>query len=118
MKSELLLWFRAVRARAYVRIVGANREPSWWITEVALPLIAMSAYVFVYRSIGAPAVYEGMVIIGGTMVPFWLTVLWAMAAQFYWEKELGNLELYMVAPASAVALLLGMAVGGAFMAGF
>ena len=115
--SEIALWMRSIRARAYVRIFGASREPSWLITEIALPVVAMTAYIFVYRSIGADPVYEGMVIIGGAMIPFWMTVLWAMAAQFYWEKEMGNLDLYMAAPMSPIALLLGMALGGIFMAG-
>ena len=116
-RNDLLLWLRSIRARAYVRVVGAQREPSWMITEIGLPLVAMAAYVFLYRHLGADPIYEGMVIIGGAMIPFWLTVLWAMAAQFYWEKEMGNLDLYMAAPVSPIAVLIGMAVGGIFMAG-
>jgi ABC-2 type transport system permease protein len=38
-----------------------------------------------------------------------------MAAQFYWEKEMGNLELYLIAPVARMAILLGMAVGGIFL---
>ena len=41
MPSEAALWLGAIRARSYVRIIGSNREPSWWITEVALPVLAM-----------------------------------------------------------------------------
>ena len=55
------------------------------------------------------------VILGGTMVAFWLNVLWSMASQLYWEKEIGNLQLYMMAPMSRMALLGGMAVGGMVM---
>lgn len=117
IRSELYLWLRSIKARAYVRVVGANREPSWIITEVLLPIVAMMAYVFIYRSLEAPPAYEGIVIIGGAMIPFWFTVLWSMAAQFYWEKEMGNLDLYMAAPMSPIALLLGMAIGGIFLAG-
>ncbi|MEE8198549.1 MAG: ABC transporter permease [Thermoplasmata archaeon] len=49
------------------------------------------------------------------MVAFWMNVLWNMAAQMYWEKEIGNLQLYMMAPMSRMALLGGMAVGGMVM---
>ncbi len=49
------------------------------------------------------------------MVAFWMNVLWSMAAQMYWEKEIGNLQLYMMAPMSPMALLGGMAVGGMVM---
>ncbi len=55
------------------------------------------------------------VVLGGTMVAFWLNVLWSMASQLYWEKEIGNLQLYMMAPMNRMALLGGMAVGGMVM---
>jgi len=35
-----------------------------------------------------------------------------MSSQLYWEKEQGNLALYIMAPNSLMAVLLGMAVGG------
>src|SRR3989337_2184506 len=44
-----------------------------------------------------------------------MNVLWSMASQLYWEKEMGNLQLYMMAPMSRMALLGGMAIGGIFM---
>src|SRR6059058_4848356 len=43
------------------------------------------------------------VVLGGTMVAFWLNVLWSMASQLYWEKEIGNLQLYMMAPMNRMA---------------
>jgi ABC-2 type transport system permease protein len=46
------------------------------------------------------------------MTAFWLNVMWLMASQLYWEKETGNLPLYIIAPNSLMAILLGMAVGG------
>jgi ABC-2 type transport system permease protein len=107
---------RAIWARAYVRIVGANRELSWLITEVTIPVLMIMAYILIYRSIGAPKVYEALVVAGGAMIPYWIVVLWSMAAQFYWEKEMGNLDLYMASPTHPIALLLGMAIGGMFMA--
>jgi ABC-2 type transport system permease protein len=115
MKTRLSTNLRTIWARSYVRIVGANRELSWVFFEIFLPLLNVSAYVYVYRALNAPREYEGFVIIGGAMLAYWLNVLWSMASQFYWEKEMGNLELYLIAPISRVALLLGMALGGIFM---
>jgi len=113
---RIKLGWRSARARAYVRVVGANRELSWLITETVLPVLSIMAYVFIYRSIGAPKAYEALVVIGSAMVPYWITVLWSMAAQFYWEKEMGNLDLYMASPMHPVTLLLGMAMGGMMLA--
>jgi ABC-2 type transport system permease protein len=113
--SNLVAALRAIRARAYVRIIGANREISWLLGEVLLPIVSLTAYIFIYRSLGAPAKYEGLVVLGGAMIPFWVGVLWSMASQFYWEKEMGNLDLYMASPMKPTWLLLGMAVGGMFM---
>jgi ABC-2 type transport system permease protein len=46
------------------------------------------------------------------MTAFWMNVLWSMSSQLYWEKEQGNLALYIMAPNSMMAILLGMALGG------
>lgn len=99
-------------ARAYPRIIGQQREKSWLFFDVFLPMLAVSAYVFIYRAIGAPEEYVGFVVLGGAMTAFWLNVLWSMSAQFYWEKETGNLSLFIMAPAPKMAILLGMALGG------
>jgi ABC-2 type transport system permease protein len=48
------------------------------------------------------------------MTAFWMNVMWSMSSQLYWEKEQGNLALYIMAPNSMMAVLLGMAVGGMF----
>ena len=48
------------------------------------------------------------------MSAYWLNVLWAMGSQLFWEKENGNLALYIMAPNSMMAVLLGMALGGMF----
>jgi ABC-2 type transport system permease protein len=110
------LFWATVWARAYPRIVGALRERSWLFFETVLPLMAVAGYVFVYRAIGAPAEYIGFVIVGGAMTAFWLNVLWSMASQLYWDKDQGNLELYVVSPGPLMAILLGMAIGGLVMA--
>ena len=101
-------------ARTYVRIVGGFREPSWLIWDTVLPIISLSAYVYVYKVMNAPPEFTGFVILGGAMIAFWLNVLWDMAAQFYWEKETGNLEPFLIAPISRMAMLMGMAIGGVF----
>jgi ABC-2 type transport system permease protein len=112
--SGVKLFIQAVVGRAYPRVVGLLRERSWFFFDIILPVLSVSAYVFVYRAIQAPEVYIGFVVMGGAMTAFWLSVLWSMASQMYWEKETGNLALYIMAPNSLMAVLLGMAIGGLF----
>jgi len=104
-------------ARAYSRAVGYQRQLSRLVIEVGLPLVALIAYIFVYRAIGAPKDLIGYVILGGAMSWFWLNVIWGMATQFFWERQIGNLALYIMAPSSLMGILLGMAVGGMMLAG-
>ena len=106
---------RAIFGRAYPRIIGLTREPSWVFFEILLPFLAVSAFVMVYRAIGADEAYIGFVVLGGAMTAFWLNVVWMMAAQFYWEKDQGNLELYFTAPMHLMSILAGMAIGGLVM---
>jgi ABC-2 type transport system permease protein len=106
------LFLKTIVARAYPRIIGQQREKSWIFFEIFLPMLAVAAYVYVYRAIGAPEEYVGFVVVGGAMTAFWMNVLWSMSSQLYWEKEQGNLALYIMAPNSMMAILLGMAVGG------
>lgn len=108
------LFLKTILARAYPRVIGQQREKSWIFFDIFLPMLAVSAYVFVYRAIGAPEEYVGFVVVGGAMTSFWMNVLWSMSSQLYWEKEQGNLALYIIAPNSMMAILLGMAVGGLF----
>lgn len=147
LRYKVRLNVRSILGRAYPRVIGANREPSWVFFEVFLPLLGIAAYVFIYQAFygaqvaliqagqcGSAACVSpadqlahlqaagqnlnalvGTVVLGGTMVAFWLNVLWSMASQLYWEKEIGNLQIYMMAPMSRMALLAGMAIGGMFM---
>jgi ABC-2 type transport system permease protein len=105
---------RAIRGRAYPRLIGATREPSWFFFEVILPLFTIAGYAYVYRFLDADARFIGYVVLGGAMTAFWLNILWSMASQLYWEKEIGNLSLYLMAPTSRMSILAGMAVGGLF----
>jgi ABC-2 type transport system permease protein len=106
------LFLKTIGARAYPRVIGMQREMSWLFFDLFLPMMAVSAYVFVYRAICAPEEYVGCVVVGGAMTAFWLNILWSMSSQLYWEKETGNLGLYIMAPNSLMAILLGMAIGG------
>ena len=108
------LFLKTVAARAYPRVIGQQREKSWIFFEILLPMLAVAAYVYVYQAIGAPEDYVGFVVIGGAMTAFWMNVLWSMSSQLYWEKEQGNLSLYLMSPSPMMAILLGMAVGGLF----
>jgi ABC-2 type transport system permease protein len=103
---------RVAYARLWVRIKGSNQEPEWIVAELIIPILSLSAYVYLYKMLKAPAEFSGFVILGGTMIAFWVNVLWNMSSQFYWEKETGTLEMYLVAPISRMAILLGMALGG------
>ncbi len=138
LRFRVRLNLQSIAGRSYPRIIGANREPSWIFFEAILPLLGIAAYVFIYHFFADQAIQAlganpdpvaltrakanlnalvAAVILGGTMVAFWLNVLWSMASQLYWEKEIGNLQLYMMAPMSRMALLAGMAIGGIVMTG-
>jgi len=112
VREQLVHNLRAAYARLWVRVKGGNREPQWLIAEMIIPVLTLSAYIYMYKTLNAPPAFAGFVIIGGTMIAFWANVLWNMSAQFYWEKETGNLEIYFVTPISRMAILLGMALGG------
>jgi ABC-2 type transport system permease protein len=112
--TGLVLFLRAMYGRAYPRIWGMNREPSWIFFEVVVPLINTSAFVFLYEALHAPKAFVGFVVLGGVMAAYWLNILWSMATQLYFDKQEGNLELYVVSPVSLMAILLGMAVGGLY----
>lgn len=106
------LFWQSVLARAYPRVIGQQRELSWMFFDVFMPMGSVIAYVLVYRALQAPDDYIGFVVIGGAMTAFWMNVLWSMSSQLYWEKEQGNLSLYIIAPNSMMSILLGMALGG------
>lgn len=115
MYQRIRYFMKVVIARAYVRVIGAQRELSWIIGDTLLPFLAVAAYIYVYKAMKAPEEYTGFVVLGGIIVTFWLHMIWSMGMQFFWEKEMGNLERYLMAPLPRPALLLGMAVGGFFM---
>jgi ABC-2 type transport system permease protein len=65
----------------------------------------------VYRAYGLSA-GSGFAVLGGVMVSFCGNVLWSMAAQFNWDKQVGLFEIYNSSPAPITALLVGMSLGG------
>lgn len=110
--SRTTIFLRSVIGRAYPRVIGLQREKSWMFFDILLPFMSTMSYVLVYKAVGAPEAFKGLVLVGGAMTAFWLNVLWSMAMQLYWDKEQGNLQLYMLAPTSRMAILTGMALGG------
>jgi ABC-2 type transport system permease protein len=115
--SGVRYFIQVTVARAYVRVVGAQRELSWLIGDTILPFLSVIGFVMVYRAMKAPPEYTGFVVLGGVMMTFWAHMLWSMAMQLFWEKEVGNLARYLMAPLPRAAILLGMALGGMFMTG-
>jgi ABC-2 type transport system permease protein len=107
-------FLRPALGRAYVRIKGGNRELSWLLWEVILPMIMISSVIWAYENMGAPNIFKGFVILGGAMISYWYNVLWGMGRTLYWEKETGNLELFLLSDAPLPSLLFGMAIGGMF----
>ncbi len=109
-------WLRQLRqtavARAYPRVRSLPRERSWLITEITLPLLGTIAMVYVYRALQAPPRFTGFAVLGGTMLAYWQNVLWSMATQLYWDRDIGNLELFVISPSSFLGILAGMAMGG------
>ena len=118
LKDYLILNLRAMIGRAYPRVVGANREPSWIFWETVLPLFSVGGLVYYYKALQlgmdtqTQGFYVGLVVLSGAMIAFWLNVMWSIAAQMSWETAIGNLQLFMLAPCSRVAILLGMSFGG------
>jgi len=106
------LFWQTVIGRAYPRVIGTQRDLNWLFFDIFLPFLSMVGFVFVYKAIKAPDEYIGFVVMGGAMTAFWINILWSMSSQLYWEKETGNLSLYILSPTSLMAILMGMAVGG------
>jgi ABC-2 type transport system permease protein len=112
MPSSFRLFVDAALARTYPRVAWLFRSRSWMIQETVLPVLAVAAFAYAYRSMNAPPEYTGFVVLGAAMTTFWLNVLWGMGAQLYWERDSGNLELYVMSPAPMMGVLTGMALGG------
>ena len=95
MIGRIRYFLQVVVARAYVRVIGAQRELSWLVGDTLLPFLTVCAYIYVYRAMKAPPEYTGFVVLGGVIMTFWVHMLWSMAMQLFWEKETGNLARYL-----------------------
>lgn len=114
--SVLMLNIRAARARALVRFTGLRREPTYLIFSCILPLLGVASYIYLYEALHTPVAYIGYIVLGGTLVNFWTTMLWSMSDQLFRDRDMGLLETYIRAPASRAALLIGMGIGDALIA--
>ena len=112
--SAVRIFFKTIVARAYPRVVAANRQKTWLFFDMAFPVVGAMAMVLVYEGLHAPRQYLGFVVMGGAMLAFWQNVLWSMAAQFSWDRGNGTLELYVISPTTFEGVLLGMALGSMF----
>jgi ABC-2 type transport system permease protein len=112
MPHSAVLFIQAAAARTYPRVAWLFRSRSWMIQETILPILSVSAFAYSYRAMGAPPQFTGVLVLGAAMATFWLNVLWGMGATVYWERDSGNLELYIMSPAPLMGILTGMALGG------
>lgn len=112
MPSALRLFVDAARARTYPRVAWLFRSRTWIFQETLLPVLGVAAFAYSYKAMGAPQEYTGLVVLGAAMTTFWMNVLWGMGAALYWERDAGNLELYVMSPAPLMGILTGMALGG------
>ena len=112
MSHPFVLFVQAAAARTYPRVAWLFRSRSWMIQETILPILSVSAFAYSYQAMGAPPEFTGVLVLGAAMATFWLNVLWGMGATVYWERDSGNLELYIMSPAPMMGILTGMALGG------
>ncbi|HZY47484.1 MAG TPA: ABC transporter permease [Candidatus Bathyarchaeia archaeon] len=104
-------WLRAMYGRLWVRTKSIYGEPLWVAINVGFPFFTSFSFTMVYRAYGLGS-YAGFAILGGVMVSFWGNVLWSMASQFNWDKQVGLFEVYITSPAPLTAVLVGMSLGG------
>ena len=112
MGLTVRLFLIAAAARTYPRVAWLFRSRSWIVQDTILPILSVSAFAYSYRAMGAPPEFTGVLVLGAAMATFWLNVLWGMGATVYWERDSGNLELYIMSPAPMMGILTGMALGG------
>jgi ABC-2 type transport system permease protein len=108
----MTLFIQGMLARSYARVIWLFRNRLWIVQETILPILSVAAFAFCYRCFGAPEQFVGYVVLGAAMSAFWFNVLWSLGAHLYWERDSGNLELYIMAPAPMMSILAGMALGG------
>src|SRR5207253_3347620 len=90
--------YQAFGTRAIAAILGSSSTAPWGMCGQAPCADAAQQAAYLAMAKANTNALIASVVLGGTMVAFWLNVLWSMASQLYWEKEIGNLQLYMMAP--------------------
>src|SRR6266700_291740 len=111
MKLHSNPWLRTAYARLWVRAKSIYGEPLWVAVNIGFPFFTSFSLTMVYRAYGL-ASYTGFAILGGVMISFWGNVLWSMASQFNWDKQVGLFEIYITSPAPISAILVGMSLAG------
>jgi ABC-2 type transport system permease protein len=106
------LFVMAALARSYARVIWLFRNRTWIIQETVLPVLSVAAFAYAYKAMNAPPQFVGFVVLGAAMTAFWFNVLWSLGAHLYWERDSGNLEIYIASPAPMMGILAGMALGG------
>ena len=97
--SALALNLRATWARAYVRVVGSIREPTWIMSDAVFPALTMASYVAALPGAGRAAHLRSAGGAGRRHGHLLDQRAVGMGAQLYWEKQSGQLQLYFIAPA-------------------
>src|SRR2546428_10513841 len=111
MNPRASIWLKTVYARTWVRTKSIYGEPLWVAVNVGFPFFTSLALSLLYSSAGLKSGI-GFAFLGGVMVSFWGNVLWSMASQFNWDKQVGLFEIYIPSPAPISAILVGMSLGG------
>ena len=111
MKVHSNTWLRTAYARLWVRAKSIYGEPLWVAVNIGFPFFTSFSLTMVYRAYGLNS-FTGFAILGGVMISFWGNVLWSMASQFNWDKQVGLFEIYISSPAPLSAILVGMSLGG------
>ena len=69
--SARTVFLRSIAGRAYPRILGIHRNPTWLFMDFALLVVGTLTMVEVYRGLGAPERFLGFAVMGGAMLAFW-----------------------------------------------
>src|SRR5260370_37468759 len=98
MKLHSNPWLRTAYARLWVRAKSIYGEPLWVAVNIGFPFFTSFSLTMAYRAYGLNS-FTGFAILGGVMLSFWGNVLWSMASQFNWDKEVGLFSVYIRSPA-------------------
>src|SRR2546428_7790689 len=109
MKLESRLWLRALYARMWMRVMSVFNEPLWIAVNIGFPFFSSVGLGLLYASTGLRS-FVGFAILGGIMISFWGNVLWSMASQFNWDRQVGMFVIYLSSTARMTAVLIGLSM--------